>query len=112
MGWGGGPRTRPEGNCMSQSVKVIDPTNPPKVEYCVPTWVRDLQIQQNIQRKIPRIQPVPPEERTEPIACVGFGPSLHDTWEKIKDFKYVMSCSGAHKFLVERGIIPTYHAEV
>jgi hypothetical protein len=94
-------------------VKVIDPANPPKVEYCVPTWVRDLQIQQNIQRKIPRIQPVAPEARHgEAIACVGFGPSLHDTWEQIKDFKYVMSCSGAHKFLVERGIIPTYHAEV
>src|SRR5690242_8066880 len=23
-----------------------------------------------------------------------------------------MSCSGAHKFLIERGVVPTYHVEV
>jgi hypothetical protein len=43
---------------------------------------------------------------------VCFGPSLNDTWEKVKDFKFIISCSGSHKFLVERGIIPTWHAEV
>jgi hypothetical protein len=37
---------------------------------------------------------------------------LHQTWEQIREFKYVMSCSGAHKFLVEHGIVPTWHVEV
>jgi hypothetical protein len=95
----------------SNLTKVIDPKNPPKVEYCVPTWVRDEQIKLAIQRPIARIQPAK-ELKTEPIACVGFGPSLHDTWGAIKDFKYVMTCSGSHKFLVERGITPAFHVEV
>ena len=52
------------------------------------------------------------ELRSEPIAIVCFGPSLADTWEQIRDFKYVMTCSGSHKFLLERGIVPTWHVEV
>ena len=94
-----------------QTAKVLDPENPPKVEYCIPIWLRDEQIKLAIARPIPRLQPSK-DLRHEPIACVGFGPSLNDTWEQLKAFKYVMSCSGAHKFLVERGIIPTYHLEV
>lgn len=96
---------------MSDASKVIDPLNPPKVEYCVPIWVRDEQIKQAISRPVARLQPTQIKQ-TEPIACVGFGPSLNDTWEQLKSFKYIMSCSGSHKFLVERGIIPTHHVEV
>src|SRR5690349_3972083 len=91
--------------------KIIDPENPPKVDYCVPTWVRDLQIKAAIERNIPRLQPMT-ELRDEPIACVGFGPSLNDTWGHLSHFKYIMSCSGAHKFLVEKGIEPDWHVEV
>lgn len=47
----------------------------------------------------------------EKVAVVCYGPSLIDEWEKIKDFKYIISCSGAHKFLIDRGIIPTWHVE-
>lgn len=81
------------------------------VEYCVPLWVRDEQIKQAIARGLPHIK----EQyalRQEPIALVCFGPSLKDTWEQLKDFRYIMTCSGAHAFLVERGIIPTWHVEV
>ena len=92
-------------------VKILDPANPPKVDYCVETWIRDEQIRRAIERPIPRLQPVT-DLRNEPIACVGYGPSLNDTWEQLKNFKYVMSCSGAHKFLVERGIQPDWHVEV
>lgn len=91
--------------------KIIDPTNPPKVEYCIPLWLRDLQIRAAIARGLPSVKPVT-ELTNEPIALVGYGPSLNDTWEQIKGFKYVMSCSGSHKFLVEHGIIPTHHLEV
>jgi len=94
-----------------EQVKVLDPLNPPKVDYCVPTWLRDEQIKRAIERPIPRLTPVT-DLRDEPIACVGYGPSLNDTWGHLSQFKYVMSCSGAHKFLVEKGIIPTYHIEV
>ena len=81
-----------------------------KVEYCIPTWLRDEQIKLATARIKERLKPGP--LRDEPIALVCFGPSLRDTWEQVKDFKYIMSCSGAHKFLLERGIVPTWHVEV
>src|SRR6266481_2167623 len=92
-------------------MKTLDPSQPQKVQYAIPTWLRDEQIKVNIKTIKERIEPYY-EPRNEAIAIVCFGPSLNDTWEKIKDFKYVMSCSGAHKFLIEKGIVPTWHVEV
>ena len=51
------------------------------------------------------------EPSDEPIAVVAFGPSVKETWKQVKDFKTVYTCSGAHKFLIERGIVPTYHVD-
>jgi len=75
--------------------------------------LRDEQIKLSIARIKPRLDPYPEgKTRSEPIAVVGYGPSLKDSWPKIKDYKYVMTCSGAHKFLIDKGIIPTHHVEV
>lgn len=82
-----------------------------KVAYCIPLWLRDEQIKLNLGRCKGRIE-AGLVKIDEPIALVNFGPSLNDTWEQIKNFKHVFSCSGAHKFLVDRGIIPTHHADV
>lgn len=82
-----------------------------KVKYCIPDWLRDEQIKLNTQRVKGRIEPVD-VPRSEAVAIVGYGPSLNDTWEEIRKFKFVVSCSGSHKFLVDRGIIPTWHVEV
>ena len=81
------------------------------VTYCVPLWLRDEQVKLNTARVSERIGPHP-EKRSDPIGIACYGPSLNDTWEKLRDFKFVMSCSGAHKFLVQRGITPTWHIEV
>jgi hypothetical protein len=81
------------------------------VFYCIPNWLRDEQIKRNAARIKGRIAPQH-EKRSDPIALVNFGPSLKQTWEKIRDFRYVMTCSGAHKFLIDRGIIPTHHIDV
>ena len=81
-----------------------------QTSYCIPLWLRDLQIEQAIKRTKGRIEGH--EKRDEPCAVVGFGPSLNNTWEKIRDFQFIISCSGSHKFLIERGIIPSYHVEV
>jgi hypothetical protein len=84
-----------------------------KTSYCIPEWLKTEQIKLATARIKDRIQPWDVEGgRDEPIAVVGFGPSLQDTWEQVKNFKVIISCSGAHKFLVDRGIIPTYHLEV
>src|SRR5438045_9251152 len=88
----------------------LDPSKPQAVTYCIPTWLKNEQIRVNVKTVRERIEPG--ELKAEPIAIVCYGPSLNDTWEKIREFKYVMTCSGAHKFCVERGIIPTHHIDV
>lgn len=91
--------------------KVIDPTNPPKVDYCIPIWARDEQIKLAIAREIPRIQPCATMQEG-PLACVGYGPSLNDTWRELRQFPVIMSCSGATQFLLKRKIVPRWHVEV
>lgn len=81
-----------------------------EVQYCIPLWLRDEQIRASIKRIKGRIQPG--DKKSESVAVVCFGPSLKDTWEEVKKFKYIISCSGSHKFLLEHGIVPTYHVEV
>lgn len=93
---------------MTQTLNVHET---PKTSYCIPLWLRDLQIAQAITRVPGRIQAVE-EKRTEPVAVVAFGPSLAETWAEIKAFQYVISCSGSHQFLIEHGIVPTWHVEV
>lgn len=89
----------------------IDPNEKQDLRYCIPIWLRDEQIKLAIKAVPGRIQAVPvPVD--EPIALVSFGPSLNDTWEEIKQFKHVMTCSGSHRFLLDRGIVPTWHIEV
>lgn len=88
----------------------LDWTQKQDVTYAVPLWLRDLQIEQNIALVPGRLTPEP--LKADPIAVVCYGPSLNDTWEQVRDFKYIISCSGSHKFLLERGIVPTYHVDV
>jgi hypothetical protein len=95
---------------MPAAPRLLDASAKQPVQYCIPTWLRDEQVRQNTARPVARVQPC--ARREEPIAVVCFGPSLLDTWKRVKDFPFVISCSGAHKFLVERGIVPTWHVEV
>jgi hypothetical protein len=51
------------------------------------------------------------------VAIVAYGPSLKHTWQYLKTERRafgtkIVSVSGAHDFLIERGIIPDYHIEV
>lgn len=57
---------------------------------------------------IPRLEHAPEIKRPRLSLC-GFGPSLARTWGEIDGA--VMSCSGAHDFLIERGIVPKWHVE-
>lgn len=89
----------------------LDASQKQEVVYAIPLWLRDQNITAALARVPGRIQPVT-EPRTERCAVVCFGPSLNDTWEQVRDFPVIISCSGSHKFLLERGIVPTYHCEV
>ena len=96
----------------SDPSKPLDITKAQEVSYCIPLWLRDEQIIQNIARsEVGRIEPHH-DLRTDPCAIVCYGPSLNDTWKQVQDFQYIFSCSGSHKFLLERGIVPTWHVEV
>lgn len=53
--------------------------------------------------------PMPQKPRGIHVAC--YGPSLHKTWHRMIG-QDVISVSGAHDFLVERGIVPQYHLEI
>lgn len=79
--------------------------------YCIPLWLRDQQVKLAIKKVKGRV-PHCEDKNPEPVAIVGYGPSLKDTWQEIKNFKVIITTSGAHKFLIDRGIIPTYHVDV
>lgn len=67
-------------------------------------------IVENSNRIKGRFEPTT-ELKDEPIALVAFGPSLRKTWKEVDQFKTIITCSGAYKFLVDRGITPDYHCE-
>lgn len=96
---------------MAATATLLDHTQPQQVSYCVPLPVRDAQIRLNTGRVHGRLEPCT-SFIDEPIAVVGYGPSLNETWEQVRAFRYVISTSGAHKFLIERGIVPTWHVDV
>lgn len=56
-----------------------------------------------------------PHNRVAVVMC--YGPSLQDTWEMaIEEKRFIenadiVSVSGAHDFLIEKGLIPKYHIE-
>lgn len=86
-----------------------------ETSYCVPLDVRDWQIRVNTKKVRERLKPQPDNDKS--IAIVGFAPSLKNTYQEIKNFKNIITCSGAHKFLLERGFTPEdfetwYHLDV
>jgi hypothetical protein len=51
------------------------------------------------------------------VCIVGYGPSLHQTWQYLHVERRafgakIVTVSGAHDFLISRGVIPDYHCEV
>ena len=68
-------------------------------------------IAENSARIKGRIKIEKGEPGYEPVAIVAFGPSLRKTWHKVSEFDTIYTCSGAHRFLLERGVRPTYHVD-
>jgi FkbM family methyltransferase len=81
-----------------------------KTSYCIDLDTRDRQVIESLARIPGRLQPSP--DRDGKIAVVCYGPSLEETWEQVRHFDKIITVSGAHKFLIDKGIIPTWHAEV
>ena len=51
------------------------------------------------------------ELTSEPIAVVCSGPSLKATRREVRHFNKILTCSGAHKYLIDHGLVPTWHME-
>ena len=60
----------------------------------------------------PRPKLFDPTAKETTLAIVGYGPSLRDNWEKLKDYSHIWTVSGAHDFLLARGIVPTFHTDI
>lgn len=91
-------------------IAVADFTEKQETSYCIDLDTRNRQVVEGCNRVKDRLQAVPDHDGH--IAVVCYGPSLEETWEQLCAFDKIITCSGAHKFLVDRGIIPTWHAEV
>jgi len=70
--------------------------------------LRHEQMAQSLKQGFPRLAKVPVANRS--ISLIGYGPSLEDTWKQIT--RPIMTMSGAHDFLIERGIVPDFHCEM
>jgi len=82
-----------------------------KVQYVIPLWLRDEQIRSALSLGLPCFAPNA-ARRDEPVAIACYGPSLRETWEQIRGFDHVISCSGAHRFLIDRELVPHHHVAV
>lgn len=91
-------------------MNTVEFEHPTETVYCIDLDTRDRYVEENLARVKNRLRAYP--DREGRIAVVCYGPSLEQTWEQLKDFEFIITCSGAHKFLLDRGIIPTWHAEV
>lgn len=98
-------------NALPTAKGQIDLTKPISVHYCIDTVVRDEQIAYADRLDfVGRIEPR--QDRDDPIAIVGYGPSLYDTWQEAAKFPTVMTMSGSHKFMLSRGRTPDLHIDV
>src|SRR5262245_21786696 len=82
-----------------------------KTSYCISVEQRERQIIYALNKVKGRLYPVELLQ-PEPIAVVCYGPSLKETWEEAGKFDKIMTCSGAHDFLIARGIVPTWHVDL
>ena len=93
---------------MLQSVSTRERPLAKMYTFAVLPKERVEQIKGNMTRGVPMVEQVPRHDRT--MAIVGYGPSLKDTWRTLTTTSDdIFTTSGAHDFLMDRGIIPMGH---
>lgn len=95
---------------MADGLKRLKLDTEVKTSYCISNDLREDQIRIAVDRIKGRILPCEPNN--EEVAIVCYGPSLKKTWPALKNFKHIMTCSGAHQFLLDKGIVPTWHVDL
>lgn len=74
------------------------------------------QIMHNIKTHKARVM-VPCVEHKTPLIMVCYGPSIHETWRNaVAEARalggHIVTNSGAHDFLIKKGVIPKFHVEI
>lgn len=80
-----------------------------KVKYAATPEEHNANVKAAIALGLPSLKRGNPQP--DPIAVVCSGPSLKRTYREIKHFDKILTCSGAHQFLLDHGIVPTWHME-
>ena len=106
--------TNIDGSCLTLICSPKLAVHGLKVTGAVDNDTRWEQAKAAVVRYKQRIPVAPAHDRLAVLAC--YGPSLGDTIEDLRAEAAepgadVISVSGAHDFLLERGIVPDYHAE-
>lgn len=81
------------------------------VKSAIPVeWIID-NVNSSFQRDPPRFAKLPDLGKAEgPIAIIGGGPSLRGEIDNLKKFPGpLMSCGTCHDYLIDQGVVPTYH---
>ena len=75
---------------------------------------REAQMAIAIKSGFPFLRKALPSADLGTISIICYGPSLLETWRDINrsDYLPVMTVSGAHDFLSERGLMPSYHVHL
>lgn len=81
-----------------------------EVRYCISEEQRQEQVWKAMTRGLPRFEPVAGVSQ-QPVGIACYGPSLHQTWQRLKGYSYIFTMSGSHDFLLARDIKPTVHLE-
>lgn len=69
---------------------------------------RERQMAECVRQRLPHLGEALPHDGV--LSVVGYGPSLADTWQDIK--KPLITTSGAHNYLIERGVVPDWHVDM
>lgn len=88
-----------------QAIESLDITS----RYAVTPEEHLANVKESIGLGLPSLQRG--EVTQEPIAVVCFGPSLRTTRREIRHFDKIMTCSGAHDYLIDHGLVPNWHVE-
>ena len=94
--------------------KALKPLGNIIAKGAIDTVTRHDQMRTNLARpNVGRMEPADPHAGR--IVIANYGPSLKDTWQGVAEAQKggakILSTSGAHDFLVERGVIPDFHAQ-
>jgi len=80
----------------------------------MPTADRHAQMAIACKSGFPFLRKLPPSTDLGAISIICYGPSLLETWQDINrtDYLPMMTVSGAHDFLMERGLTPSFHVHL